>query len=56
MKKSLSAILVIFFTLVGATALAAQFDSNVRKNIIESSDKGGGSNGTGGRNAITKEK
>lgn len=56
MKKSLTAAVVIFFTLIGATALASMLDFNVKRNTKETSDKTGGSNGTGGRNHVTSEK
>lgn len=56
MKKSLISLTVIFLTLLGATSLAAAMDSNVKKNIGESSDMGSGSNGTGSRNQVSKDK
>lgn len=55
MKKSLSAALVILFTFIGATAIAAIVDVNVQRNAVESVEKGGSSNGTGVRNMISKD-
>ena len=56
MKKSLTAAVVVFLTLIGATALASMLDFNVKRNVITTSDQTAGSNGTGGRNQVTKEK
>ncbi|MGZ3808483.1 MAG: hypothetical protein ACXVCE_10380 [Bacteriovorax sp.] len=56
MKKSLTAAVVVFFTFIGASALASMLDFNVKRNVIETTDQAGGSNGTGGRNQITREK
>lgn len=54
MKKSLSAVLVIALSLVGANALAAKFDVNVRKVAIESNDKTGSENEKTGGACRTK--
>lgn len=44
MKKSLSAILVILLSLIGANALASKIDFNVNKVIKETSDSTGDKN------------
>jgi len=56
MKKSLTAAVVVFLTLIGATALASMLDFNVKRNVITTTDQTAASNGTGGRNQITKDK
>lgn len=45
MKKSLSAILVILFTLIGAKAMAAKVDRNVNRSTTETKDNAGDKNG-----------
>jgi uncharacterized protein YdeI (BOF family) len=48
MKKSLSAVLVIMLSLIGADALAAKVDGNVNNTATQTQDKTGGWNGDDG--------
>ena len=54
MKKSLSAIIVMILSLLGAKAFSSTVDFNVQKNTINTLDDTSGSNGTGGRNGVSK--
>jgi hypothetical protein len=46
MKKSLSALLVIILSMIGAKAFAAKVDVNVNRVIKETSDSSGDLNGS----------
>jgi len=53
MKKSLSIVLVLILTAIGAEALASMLDMQVNKVVSETNDKGGTDN-KGGRYCSTK--
>jgi len=46
MKKSLSALLVIVLSMIGAKVMAAKLDVNVKRVIKETSDSSGDMNGS----------
>lgn len=57
MKKSLSILVVILLTAIGAEALASALDIQIQKLVKDTSDAQPGGNGnTGGRNKATLEK
>lgn len=53
MRKSLTAILVLFLSMMGANALAAKLDGNVEKAASQTTDTTGGTN-DGNRTCGTK--
>lgn len=56
MKKSLSIVLVLLLTAIGAEALASAFDIQIEKLVKDSNDGQPGGNGKGGWNRASVEK